>query len=365
MKSFILLWLLLLSLNAIANDNTEMTNRKINQLDKEVDKRKVQISDWKVIRNLISPAQVKLTDSKYNTDGVSESLEKLKGIADNIEGKEQKEIDLAEVESKAYSAIRTIVREYAGSLRINLDPSEIFDVENLLTPNQTQLALQVFANESQIPEMEVNEIIPDIRFLSSRSMTLPRIDNVKLFSVVNSKYTVSKQYLKALKLLVSKEQFEIDKRSLSEYLSKRIGFIDGKISSLNAEIENFQTQINSLIANKEKEENEKEEIDQILITIALPALGVLMILLMLIPRFYKSEELHLTIFTSGVLLELFTVFLLTSTILILGLGDKIKNEVLGTLLGGISGYVLGRTMASSNKNVSNKLIEPNTDRAAN
>jgi hypothetical protein len=40
--------------------------------------------------------------------------------------------------------------------------------------------------------------------------------------------------------------------------------------------------------------------------------------------------------------ELITVLLVTMTILILGLASKIDGQVLGTLLGGISGYVLNR-----------------------
>lgn len=354
MKTYNLLWILLLSVSAIANDNTEIINREISQLDKEVEKRKVQISDWGVIRNLISPAQIKLSDAKYNSNGVSENLAKLKEIAEGINEKGESDIDRAEVESEVYSAIRTIVREYGRRLSINLDPSNLFEVANLLTPSQTQLAIQAFSGGSDAPQMKVYTVVPNIRFLSSRLMELPKLNGTNLFSVVDSKYTYSTQYLDYLSSLVSEDQFELDKSSLSEYYSKKIGFIDGKISSLNTEVENYQSQINRLIQNKTNKESKKQEIDQILITVALPALGVLMILLMLIPRFYRSEELHLTIFTSGVLLELFTVFLLTSTILILGLGDKIKSEVLGTLLGGISGYVLGRTMSVGNKNESNK-----------
>ncbi|MEO1658008.1 MAG: hypothetical protein AAFR65_09820 [Pseudomonadota bacterium] len=43
-----------------------------------------------------------------------------------------------------------------------------------------------------------------------------------------------------------------------------------------------------------------------------------------------------------VLLEAMTVFILTAAILILGIASKISSEVLGTLIGGISGYVLGK-----------------------
>lgn len=47
-------------------------------------------------------------------------------------------------------------------------------------------------------------------------------------------------------------------------------------------------------------------------------------------------------FPFGTLVEISTVLLLTMSILILGLAGKLEGPVLGTLLGGISGYVLNR-----------------------
>jgi hypothetical protein len=64
--------------------------------------------------------------------------------------------------------------------------------------------------------------------------------------------------------------------------------------------------------------------------------------LLLIPAVYKGTPAVDHIFQSGLLLELMTVFLLTSAILLLGASNKINAEVLGTLIGGISGYVLGK-----------------------
>jgi hypothetical protein len=46
----------------------------------------------------------------------------------------------------------------------------------------------------------------------------------------------------------------------------------------------------------------------------------------------------------GILIEPITVFLLTTAILILGICGKMPGEVLGTMRGGISGYVLGRSL---------------------
>lgn len=93
----------------------------------------------------------------------------------------------------------------------------------------------------------------------------------------------------------------------------------------------------------EKARDQGNRVDQTLITFALPGLAVVMIALLIAPRIYKNDALHLEAFKSGLLLELFTVFFITATILILGLSSKIDAPILGTLLGGISGYILGRT----------------------
>lgn len=51
-------------------------------------------------------------------------------------------------------------------------------------------------------------------------------------------------------------------------------------------------------------------------------------------------------FNYTLFLEMMTVFILTATILILGLAGKLQNEALAALIGGISGYVLGRIHSS-------------------
>lgn len=94
------------------------------------------------------------------------------------------------------------------------------------------------------------------------------------------------------------------------------------------------------------EKKEQFKIDRILVW-TLPLYGLLMALMMLIPKFYSGAAIREAIFGSGLILQLITVYLLTATILILGIGGKISSEVLGTLIGGISGYVLGRNMKSA------------------
>lgn len=57
---------------------------------------------------------------------------------------------------------------------------------------------------------------------------------------------------------------------------------------------------------------------------------------------YAGNQQQNSEFSFTLFLEMMTVFLLTGAILILGLAAKIDNQGLAALIGGISGYVLGR-----------------------
>ena len=111
------------------------------------------------------------------------------------------------------------------------------------------------------------------------------------------------------------------KVELSKALTQRAGAIVSKIAQKEA----GQTQI-----------------DLKLITWAMPLFAATFLLLLVLPRVYNNPVVDRAVFESPILLELITVFLLVATVLMLGLGGKLTGEVLGTLLGGISGYVLGR-----------------------
>lgn len=91
----------------------------------------------------------------------------------------------------------------------------------------------------------------------------------------------------------------------------------------------------------------KLEINQLAIELGLPLFCGTVLLMLIVPIVFQARGIGTSsqvdaIFASGILVEIITVLLLTMSILILGLSGKIEGPVLGTLLGGISGYVLNR-----------------------
>jgi hypothetical protein len=91
-------------------------------------------------------------------------------------------------------------------------------------------------------------------------------------------------------------------------------------------------------------EDDQARLDGRIVSIGIPAVALALIALFLAPLLYRSEDTRKSIVTSGLLVELMTVFLLTTAVIILGVDGRIQAEVIGTLLGGVSGYVLGRAI---------------------
>ena len=110
-----------------------------------------------------------------------------------------------------------------------------------------------------------------------------------------------------------------------------------------SEIEKKENHLEELYNHK----GQNTDLHRVAILMGLPAFCVTILLLFLVPYYLErnKEEGNTTEQSNKQsLLDVATVLLLTMTILILGLAKMITGEVLGTLLGVISGYVLNRTM---------------------
>lgn len=164
-------------------------------------------------------------------------------------------------------------------------------------------------------------------------------------------------YKVKLRTEFSKEVFDNNLKSLSaavnepyERLKKEIGDLDSQMSSLLKERASLQAQWN----------DKQKNFDKTIFQWGFPVFILFILALYLIPliiyrRTKEAEsaglalDLFKLVYGSGLTTEIITVFLLTSTILVLGITDKLNPDILGTLIGGISGYVLGRSFKSSNE----------------
>ncbi len=177
-----------------------------------------------------------------------------------------------------------------------------------------------------------------------------RFDDFDFIDIVSSKSAelapISKQEISELKAVFNKTKY-LDVR-------KRVGdFLDGGFTESASTLKSKQDEFARLRARKTailvELDKPNTEINDLAIRLGLPLFCVTVVLLICFPIFIQTRsrieglaaQLQ-SIFGSGILVEINTVLLLTMTILILGLADKLPGEVLGTLIGGISGYVLNR-----------------------
>jgi hypothetical protein len=140
------------------------------------------------------------------------------------------------------------------------------------------------------------------------------------------------------------ENFKSNFNNFKETVKQTIYDIPNKIN----ECEIIKTQNETLISKISDVKQSKKSIDQLAIIMGLPAFCITILLLNLIPTYFKKTETEEDGNNQNSL-DVSTVLLLTMTILILGLSKMITGEVLGTLLGGISAYVLNRN--SNNRTI--------------
>ncbi|MBD0403652.1 hypothetical protein [Flammeovirga sp. EKP202] len=173
--------------------------------------------------------------------------------------------------------------------------------------------------------------------------------------------------LKSIGRDVSRSMFKLDillERVFypEDYPSQNFDFskIKGDLNEVTRSVGNGMMQINKLKSNLEllvsdnhsklealyTNKGQSSDLHKVAIWLGLPAFCITILILFLFPYYLerKTETTDPNANNKQYLLDVATVLLLTMTILILGLAKMITGEVLGTLLGGISGYVLNRNM---------------------
>lgn len=158
-------------------------------------------------------------------------------------------------------------------------------------------------------------------------------------------------------------RFAVDRKSIfSEGLRSWLTALKNKsdeITDFKENISNEQNDVRTKIQGLLDETTEINSLsrDKVLLGKILPVFTILILLLFAIPYIYRNvivkdgtKEVNVLteIFSKGLLLKIFTVFLLTISIVLLAIGDKIKGETIGTLLGGISVYILQNSFGAGN-----------------
>jgi len=138
-------------------------------------------------------------------------------------------------------------------------------------------------------------------------------------------------------------RFSKSKENLITVLSQQSSFLDSKIAKLLQEKELIVN--DGLEARKAKDGMTQNSKDKLLITMVIPIFAVILAIIIIVPYLFRDKsELFNKLLDDKILLQVFTIFILVITILLLGIGGKLNPETLGTLLGGISVYILQKSM---------------------
>nr|WP_315239518.1 hypothetical protein [uncultured Albidiferax sp.] len=157
---------------------------------------------------------------------------------------------------------------------------------------------------------------------------------------------ITESELKQFLELISQANRKIYISEVKKVMDKIAEELSGETSRLKEEVRQLSVareEASKLLAKG------RVQINELSIQIGLPLFCATVIILFIIPFIQKNRDglgnagSISGSFNFSILVEISTVLLLTMSILILGLADKLEKSVLGTLLGGISGYVLNKT----------------------
>ena len=146
----------------------------------------------------------------------------------------------------------------------------------------------------------------------------------------------------AYRAAVSDSGFEAYRAALLGAFVKRMADIRQTQASTQTEVQRLRRRAADLAQVITAEDDSAGRAQSHAVNVGLPVFAVMFITLLLAPRIYRSSELQQWIFTSGIMLEITTLVLIVAGLLVLALGGRVNEAVIGTVLGGVLGYGVGR-----------------------
>ncbi len=294
-----------------------------------------------------------------NRTAVSEALEEIK--------EKIKEHDLKVKVLKKYSnaletykskitnyeskAIEQALTSIEAGIKVN-NKDEIYsseeDIFNSLDDLEFYLGISPFDN----PEDNSSAL----SFRKSLNEIKKVLDNELLSQLSNNHGNGNNKTVIDTKDKLEKIRTLLNPKAIDNVKKQLIEAISNESLRVKKSIEESENQLKQAKVNKikllEKLNEQATQINDLAIKLGLPLFCLTILLLFLGPKIIKLSKNGHNIEPSdetsqNVLLEISTVLLLTMSILILGLSGKIASDVLGTLIGGISGYVLNRIRAGA------------------
>jgi hypothetical protein len=300
--------------------------QKLDEFNNQIDIYKKEIEEWKGFRNNIENA--------YSYSITNHNISILNDIVDNL--KKAIENNLKNRNNlKFYDEQVKLEQELINQVE-SLIPIQLrfrYDWYQTIESRDVRSEIQQF----QIVSQDILNRITKDGFYINQAVTGGPIGPG---NVIFKNISELEAYIEIVKKAIEKD--------LSTHLSGFAKRIDDKIITSEKKIDDAKKNINKIYQDDDK----KYSINSLAIWVGLPAFCLTILLLYLLPQWLIRNQPNKNHDYSS-LLQLITVFLLTMTILILGLSGLITGEVLGTLIGGISGYVLNKTVNAARNTTTN------------
>lgn len=266
-------------------------------------------------------------------------------LVDRLISQTEQEKDELILLKKDWQIVDIILKEdYQDIVKISIDGiNEIWNMDDSALNDDSEIMNSVieFMNErmkisDSYGTRKINSIEPE-RYLSRKKGDYP--DYLRGLSFIPIGKTGTYSFMKE-NYTFEKMTKELD--SLKKLIEESFVEIEQKIESIDGEISGKDSMLRDLLKNR----NKSGDLQSLTIYLGLPLFCMTILLLFLFPYYLENknrdDNTDRNDKTRKILLDIATVLLLTMTILILGLSNMLNSDVLGTLLGGISGYVLNR-----------------------
>lgn len=257
-------------------------------------------------------------------------------------------------QNDSFGAFRDFQQAFwdAGDIFIKLSDCDQSLYQNLNESNnynQNQIDTQIIMSTqrpySRLSREESAPLSKTSDFLNNSPNNLSRSD------IQNSTFLAIEDELKNLSKDFYSKPFNELKKQKSDYLAILLQRVESEISNRQTQIKANDEKLANLDKALAEKQTSQNALDQSLVYSIWGMIAALTVLFISL-RFFP-EAIALRMIQDRSVVEVMSMAFILLTIIILGTGDRIGKEALGTLLGTIAGYIFGRKMGESSPNKNN------------
>ena len=189
-----------------------------------------------------------------------------------------------------------------------------------------------------------NDLYKPIKVTVDSLNNLPK-ENLKRSDISADVINNIESELKGLTSSSWEQVFSNEKKRVADFISAVLVRVESEMAIRQSQIQTNEAKLAALDKILAAKQTSQSNLDQSLVY-SIYGMIIALTVLFISLRFFP-EALAVRMIQDRSLVEVMSMAFILLTIIILGTGDRIGKEALGTLLGTISGYIFGRKMGES------------------